>query len=62
MVCSGSLDECLGWLHCGFAHPCLDVVRLNPLNSLSDWLVRLAHVVRSVGWLVSLDVGKMLVD
>ena len=45
-----------------FAHPCLDVVRLNPLNSLLDWLGWLAHVVRSVGWLVCLDVGKMLVD
>ena len=45
-----------------FAHPCLNVVRLNPINSLSDWLGWLAHVVRSVGWLVCLDVGKMLVD
>lgn len=33
-----------------FAHPRLDVVRLNPLNSLLDWLGWLAHVVRSVGW------------
>ena len=45
-----------------FAHPRLDVVRLNHINSWADWLVRLAHVVRSVGWLVCLDVGKMLVD
>ena len=45
-----------------FVHPCLDVFRLNPINSLLDWLVRLAHVVRSVGWLVCLDVGKMFVD
>ena len=44
------------------AHPCLDVVRLNPINSLLDWFSWLAHVVRSVGWLVSLDAGKMLVD
>ena len=45
-----------------FAHPRLDVVRLNPLNSLSDWLGWLAHVVMPVGWLVCLDVGKMFVD
>ena len=45
-----------------FARSCLDVVRLNPINSLSDWFSWLAHVVRSVGGLVSLDVGKMLVD
>ena len=45
-----------------FAHHCLDVVRLNPLNSLSDWFRWLAHVVMSVGWLVSLDVCKMFVD
>ena len=44
------------------AHPCLYVVRLNPLNSLLDWLGWLAHVVRSVVWFVSLDVGKMFVD
>ena len=44
------------------AHPCLDVVRLNPLNSLLDLFSWLAHVVRSVGWFVSLDVGKMFVD
>ena len=45
-----------------FAHTRLDVVRLNPLNSLLDWFIWLAHVVRLVGWLVSLDVGKMFVD
>ena len=45
-----------------FAHPCLDLVRFNPLNSLLDWLGWLAHVVRSVGWLVCVDVGKMFVD
>ena len=33
-----------------FAHPRLDVVRLNPLNSLLDWSGWLAHVVMPVGW------------
>ena len=45
-----------------FVNPCFDVVRLNPLNSLSDLFGWLAHVVRSVGWFACLDVGKMLVD
>ena len=45
-----------------FANPCLDVVRLNPINNLLDWLGWLAQVVRLVGWLVCLDVGKMFVD
>ena len=45
-----------------FVHPCLDVVRLNPLNGWLDLFGWLAHVVGSVGWFARLDVGKMLVD
>ena len=45
-----------------FAHPCFDLVKLNPLNSLLDWFSWLAHVVCSVGWLLLLDVVKMFVD